>query len=123
MRTAKTPARAVVLLSGGMDSAVVLAMARARGFDCYALSVSYGQRHGSELDAAARVANALGAIAHKVVAVDLRAIGGSALTDDIAVPEHGGAGIPVNYVPARNNLMLSIELGCDRKRTRMNSSN
>ncbi|PKM05964.1 MAG: 7-cyano-7-deazaguanine synthase QueC [Gammaproteobacteria bacterium HGW-Gammaproteobacteria-4] len=109
--TTKTPARAVVLLSGGMDSAVVLAMARTQGFDCYALSVSYGQRHGSELDAAARVANALGAIAHKVVAVDLRAIGGSALTDDIAVPEHGGAGIPVTYVPARNTIMLSIALG------------
>jgi 7-cyano-7-deazaguanine synthase len=111
MTTPKTPARAVVLLSGGMDSAVVLAMARTQGFDCYALSVSYGQRHGSELDAAARVANALGAIAHKVVAVDLRAIGGSALTDDIAVPEHGGAGIPVTYVPARNTIMLSIALG------------
>lgn len=111
MTIAKTPARAVVLLSGGMDSAVVLAMARAQGLDCYALSVSYGQRHGSELDAAARVATALGAIAHKVVAVDLRAIGGSALTADIAVPEHGGAGIPVTYVPARNTIMLSIALG------------
>ncbi len=111
MTTNTMPNRAVVLLSGGMDSAVVLAMARTQGFDCYALSVSYGQRHGSELDAAARVANALGAIAHKVVAVDLRAIGGSALTDDIAVPEHGGAGIPVTYVPARNTIMLSIALG------------
>src|SRR3546814_4015136 len=94
-----------------MDSAVRLAMARAQGLDCYALRVSYGQRHGSELDAAGRVATALGAIAHKLVAVDLRAIGGSALTADIAVPEHGGAGIPVTYVPARNTIMLSIALG------------
>ena len=111
MTTPKTPARAVVLLSGGMDSAVVLAMARAQGFTCHALSVSYGQRHGSELDAAARVASALGAFEHKVVAVDLRAIGGSALTADIAVPEYGGDGIPVTYVPARNTIMLSIALG------------
>src|SRR3546814_14076357 len=110
MSTAKTPPRAVVLLSGGMDSAVVLAMARAQGLDCYALSVSYGQRHGSELDAAARVATALGAIANKVVAVDLRAIGGSALNADIAVHEHGGAGIPVPYVPTRHPILLSITL-------------
>jgi 7-cyano-7-deazaguanine synthase len=104
-------ARAVVLVSGGMDSAVVLALARERGLECFALSVSYGQRHGSELAAAAANASALGAAAHKVVNVDLRSIGGSALTDDIAVPEAGGAGIPVTYVPARNTIMLSVALG------------
>src|SRR5690625_2561486 len=105
---------AVVLLSGGMDSAVVLAMARERGFAAHALSVGYGQRHPSELQAAARVARAQGAVAHKVVAVDLRGIGGSALTDDIAVPdgsEHAPGDIPVTYVPARNTIMLSIALG------------
>lgn len=109
------PARAVVLVSGGMDSAVTLALARERGFECHALSVAYGQRHASELQAAARVARALGAVEHKVVAVDLRSIGGSALTADIAVPEHddahGEADIPVTYVPARNTIMLSIALG------------
>ena len=94
-----------------MDSAVTLAMAREQGFACYALSVDYGQRHQSELDAAARVARALGARAHKTVMVDLRSIGGSALTDDIAVPDEGGSGIPVTYVPARNTIMLSIALG------------
>jgi 7-cyano-7-deazaguanine synthase len=103
--------RAVVLVSGGMDSAVVLALARERGLECHALSVSYGQRHGSELAAAAANAQALGAVAHKVVNVDLRSIGGSALTDDIAVPESGGEGIPVTYVPARNTIMLSVALG------------
>lgn len=102
---------AVVLVSGGMDSAVVLAIAREQGFTPYALSVSYGQRHTSELAAAARVAAALGAAAHKTVNVDLRSIGGSALTDDIEVPEQGGAGIPVTYVPARNTIMLSVALG------------
>ncbi|HEX7916694.1 7-cyano-7-deazaguanine synthase QueC [Rudaea sp.] len=102
--------RAVVLVSGGMDSAVTLAIARAQGYDCYALSVEYGQRHASELAAAQRVA-ARYAIAHKTVHVDLRSIGGSALTDDIAVPEQGGDGIPVTYVPARNTIMLSIALG------------
>ncbi|HEX7113016.1 MAG TPA: 7-cyano-7-deazaguanine synthase QueC [Mizugakiibacter sp.] len=106
-----TPRNAVVLVSGGMDSAVTLAIARERGFACYALSVAYGQRHTSELDAAARIAQALGALAHKTVQVDLRSIGGSALTDDIAVPEQGGAGIPVTYVPARNTIMLAIALG------------
>jgi len=105
-------ARAVVLVSGGMDSAVTLAMARAQGFACHALSVAYGQRHVSELAAAARVSRALGAIEHKTVTVDLRSIGGSALTaDSIAVPERGGAGIPATYVPARNTIMLSIALG------------
>jgi 7-cyano-7-deazaguanine synthase len=103
--------KAVVLVSGGMDSAVVLAMAREQGFTPYALSVSYGQRHTSELDAAARVAQTQHAAAHKTVNVDLRSIGGSALTDDIDVPESGGAGIPVTYVPARNTVMLSVALG------------
>ena len=103
---------AVVLVSGGMDSAVVLALAREEGFSAYALSVSYGQRHTSELQAADRVSPALGAAAHKTVNVDLRSIGGSALTDaDIEVPEAGGAGIPVTYVPARNTIMLSVALG------------
>jgi 7-cyano-7-deazaguanine synthase len=108
---------AVVLVSGGMDSAVVLAIAREQGYAAHALSVRYGQRHTSELDAADRVARALDAVAHKTVAVDLRSIGGSALTDaDIAVPEDSdghviGAGIPVTYVPARNTIMLSIALG------------
>lgn len=102
---------AVVLVSGGMDSAVVLALARERGLECHALSVSYGQRHGSELAAAAELAKVQGAVAHKVVVVDLRSIGGSALTADIDVPESGGAGIPVTYVPARNTIMLSVALG------------
>jgi 7-cyano-7-deazaguanine synthase len=102
---------AVVLVSGGMDSAVVLAMAREQGLQCHALSVAYGQRHTSELAAAARVSAALGAVQHKTVTVDLRSIGGSALTADIDVPEHGGEGIPVTYVPARNTIMLSIALG------------
>ena len=102
---------AVVLVSGGMDSAVVLAIAREQGFAVHALSVRYGQRHTSELDAAARVASTLGAAAHKTVHVDLRSIGGSALTDDIEVPEAGGPGIPVTYVPARNTIMLSVALG------------
>ncbi|OOW86647.1 7-cyano-7-deazaguanine synthase [Xanthomonas campestris pv. vitiswoodrowii] len=103
--------KAVVLLSGGMDSAAVIALAQEQGFDVYALSVRYGQRHTSELDAAARVAAAQGVIAHKVVDVDLRSIGGSALTDDIEVPDAGGDGIPVTYVPARNTIMLSLALG------------
>ncbi len=103
--------RAVVLVSGGMDSAVVLAIARERGFVPYALSVRYGQRHSAELEAAARTAARLGAVAHKVVEVDLRSIGGSALTADIAVPEAPAEGIPVTYVPARNTIMLSVALG------------
>jgi 7-cyano-7-deazaguanine synthase len=108
---------AVVLVSGGMDSAVVLAIARELGFAPHALSVRYGQRHTSELDAAARVAQALGAAAHKTVHVDLRSIGGSALTDehiDVPVDSDGhiiGADIPVTYVPARNTIMLSVALG------------
>ncbi|HVV95512.1 MAG TPA: 7-cyano-7-deazaguanine synthase QueC [Rhodanobacteraceae bacterium] len=104
-------ARAVVLVSGGMDSAVTLAIARERGFVCHALSVDYGQRHASELAAAARVAKMLGAVQHKTVHVDLRSIGGSALTADIDVPTHASDGIPITYVPARNTIMLSIALG------------
>ncbi len=103
--------KAVVLLSGGMDSAVVLALARERGFDCHALSVRYGQRHAVELDAATRVAQALGAARHTIVDLDLRAIGGSALTADIPVPESPGTGIPVTYVPARNTVLLALALG------------
>ncbi|MBV6848979.1 7-cyano-7-deazaguanine synthase QueC [Xanthomonas euvesicatoria] len=103
--------KAVVLLSGGMDSAAVIALAQEQGFAVYALSVRYGQRHTSELDAAARVAAAQGVVAHKVVDLDLRSIGGSALTDDIDVPDAGGGGIPVTYVPARNTIMLSLALG------------
>jgi 7-cyano-7-deazaguanine synthase len=95
-----------------MDSAVTLALARERGFACHALSVAYGQRHASELAAAARVCAALGAAEHKVVDVDLRSIGGSALTADaIAVPEQASEGIPPTYVPARNTIMLSVALG------------
>ena len=115
MNASRKPA--VVLVSGGMDSAVVLAIAREAGFDAHALSVRYGQRHTSELDAAARVANELGAVAHKTVHVDLRSIGGSALTEDgIAVPTDDdgheiGVGIPSTYVPARNTIMLSVALG------------
>jgi 7-cyano-7-deazaguanine synthase len=103
--------KAVVLLSGGMDSAAVVAIAREQGFAVHALSVRYGQRHTSELDAAACVAQALGVVEHKVVDVDLRSIGGSALTADIEVPQAGGSGIPVTYVPARNTIMLSLALG------------
>ncbi len=135
-----TPPRAVVLLSGGMDSAVTLAIARERGYVCHALSLAYGQRHGVELDAARSIAQMLGVIEHKVLALDLRAFGGSALTADIAVPDHeiaipvasrahdmdGDAvspdaidaalqrvteHIPVTYVPARNTIMLSLALG------------
>jgi 7-cyano-7-deazaguanine synthase len=103
--------KAVVLLSGGMDSAVVMAMAREQGFAVHALSILYGQRHASELAAARRVVAAQGAAAHKVLTLDLRAIGGSALTDDIDVPEVAGTGIPVTYVPARNTVFLSLALG------------
>lgn len=103
--------RAVVLLSGGLDSATVLAMARAQGFECYALNVDYGQRHHAELAAARRVAEALGAKEHRVINIDLTAFGGSALTDSsIAVPEQASSGIPLTYVPARNTIMLSLAL-------------
>lgn len=104
--------RAVVLLSGGLDSATTLAMAREQGFDCYALSFTYGQRHISELKAAEQVARTLGAVEHKTLPLDLRAIGGSALTDDsIDVPTEASEGIPVTYVPARNTVFLSLALG------------
>jgi 7-cyano-7-deazaguanine synthase len=105
-------ANAVVLLSGGLDSATVLAIAREAGYDCYCLSIDYGQRHRAELAAAARVARALGAREHRVTTLDLAAFGGSALTDTrIAVPTSGiAAGIPVTYVPARNTILLSLAL-------------
>jgi 7-cyano-7-deazaguanine synthase len=104
--------RAVVLLSGGLDSATTLAMARSQGFECYALSVAYGQRHSAELNAAKQVAASLGARDHRVMHVDLAGIGGSALTDpNIAVPERSTTGIPVTYVPARNTMMLALALG------------
>lgn len=104
--------KAVVLLSGGLDSATVLAIARERGFDCHALSLDYGQRHRAELEAARRVAVAGGAVEHKVLALSLDAIGGSALTDPaIAVPESPGEGIPPTYVPARNTVFLALALG------------
>ncbi len=103
---------AVVLLSGGLDSATVLAVARDRGYACHAISYDYGQRHGAELAAAQHVAAALGAVEHKVVSLDLGSIGGSALTDDaIDVPETPSEGIPVTYVPARNTVFLAIALG------------
>ena len=106
--------KAVVLVSGGMDSAVTIAIAHERGHRVHALSVAYGQRHSSELEAAARVTRMLGVEEHKTVHIDLRGIGGSALTADIDVPldaEPNGADIPVTYVPARNTIMLSIALG------------
>lgn len=106
--------KAVVLVSGGMDSAVTVAIAREQGYQVHALSVAYGQRHSSELEASGRVSRLLGAVEHKTVRVDLRSIGGSALTADIAVPldddAHDG-NIPATYVPARNTIMLSIALG------------
>lgn len=103
--------KAVVLLSGGLDSATVLAMAKKQGYICHALSVDYGQRHNAELIAAERVAQALGVIEQRIVSVDLTAFGGSALTDKrIAVPEETSKGIPLTYVPARNTIMLSLAL-------------
>jgi 7-cyano-7-deazaguanine synthase len=109
---AETRGRAVVLLSGGLDSATALAWARRAGFEAYALSVAYGQRHQSELAAAANIARVLGAREHRVMGVDLAGIGGSALTDwSIPLPEQSGGGIPVSYVPARNTLLLSLALG------------
>ena len=112
-------ANAVVLLSGGLDSATALAVARRDGFDCYTLAIDYGQRHRQELAAAERVSRAIGAVEHRVVAIDLRAIGGSALTAGIDVPKDrsaaemsgGGGGVPVTYVPARNLVFLSIAAG------------
>ncbi len=110
------PQPAVILLSGGLDSATVLAIARQAGFDCYALAVGYGQRHRHELAASRRVAESLGAADHTVVSVDLSRFGASALTADIEVPkdrdeEAMGAGIPITYVPARNTVFLSLALG------------
>ncbi|MGD0914683.1 MAG: 7-cyano-7-deazaguanine synthase, partial [Terracidiphilus sp.] len=107
--------RAVVLLSGGLDSATVLAIAHSLGYELYALSFSYGQRHIFELEAAARVAACIGVAAHRTVIVDLRAFGGSALTADIAVPKGRTAGemshgIPITYVPARNTIFLAFAL-------------
>lgn len=103
---------AVVLLSGGLDSATVLASAVHEGYACHALSLAYGQRHAAELTAAAQVAQMLGAIEHKTLRLDLSAIGGSALTDrNIVVPEQPGPGIPVTYVPARNTVFLAVALG------------
>ncbi|MDR3774086.1 MAG: 7-cyano-7-deazaguanine synthase QueC [Terracidiphilus sp.] len=109
------PKRAVVLLSGGLDSATVLAIARSQGFELYALSFSYGQRHVWELEAAARVAASIGVAQHRVAKIDLRIFGGSALTDEIDVPKRRSAedmahGIPVTYVPARNTIFLSFAL-------------
>ena len=107
-----TEKRAVILLSGGLDSATVVAMAKADGYSCYTMSFDYGQRHRAELQAAERVARDQGVVEHKVIGLDLNGIGGSALTDSsIAVPETLGEGIPVTYVPARNTVFLSLALG------------
>jgi 7-cyano-7-deazaguanine synthase len=104
--------RAVVLLSGGLDSATVLAIAKAENYGCYTISFDYGQRHRAELDASMALSKQLGAVEHKVINIDLTAIGGSALTDNnIAVPQQHEEGIPVTYVPARNTVFLSIALG------------
>ena len=108
--------RAVVLVSGGLDSATTLAVARFQGFEVHALSVDYGQRHRHELECASRVAQSLGATRHTTIKVDLRAVGGSALTDAVDVPkdrshEEIGQGIPITYVPARNTVLLSLALG------------
>ncbi|HCU2094276.1 TPA: 7-cyano-7-deazaguanine synthase QueC [Pseudomonas aeruginosa] len=104
--------KAVILLSGGLDSATVVAMAKVDGYACYTMSFDYGQRHRAELQAAERVARQLGVIEHKVIGLDLNGMGGSALTDEsIAVPESPSAGIPVTYVPARNTVFLSLALG------------
>jgi 7-cyano-7-deazaguanine synthase len=112
MKQGAEPGKAVVLLSGGLDSATVLAIARDKGYQCYALSLDYGQRHHAELAAAQQVAAALGAVEHKTIPLDLTRIGGSALTDaSIEVPRQPVEGIPVTYVPARNTIFLSIALG------------
>jgi len=104
--------KAVVLLSGGLDSATVLALARQQGYACYAMSLDYGQRHSAELVAARRVAETQGVVEHEVMPMDLTLIGGSALTDSrIEVPDQPGDGIPVTYVPARNTIFLSLALG------------
>lgn len=107
-----TDKKAVILLSGGLDSATVVAMARAEGYACYTMSFDYGQRHRSELQAAELVAKQLGVVEHKVIGMNLNGIGGSALTDaSLAVPEAPVEGIPITYVPARNTLFLSLALG------------
>lgn len=107
-----TDKKAVVLLSGGLDSATILAQAKAVGFACYSMSFDYGQRHRAELQAAERVARQMGVVEHKVIGLNLNGIGGSALTDSsIAVPEAPTEGIPVTYVPARNTVFLSLALG------------
>jgi 7-cyano-7-deazaguanine synthase len=104
--------KAVVLLSGGLDSITALALAQEQGFDCYALSLDYGQRHNAELAAAQRLAEAAGVNEHKVIRLGLGDVGGSALTDDVIdVPDHASNGIPVTYVPARNTVFLSLALG------------
>ncbi|MBD9397215.1 7-cyano-7-deazaguanine synthase QueC [Pseudomonas sp. PDM11] len=104
--------KAVILLSGGLDSATVVAMAREQGYSCYSMSFDYGQRHRSELQAAERVARQLGVVEHKVIGINLDGIGGSALTDaSIEVPQSPTTGIPVTYVPARNTVFLSLALG------------
>tara|TARA_B110000046_G_scaffold185952_1_gene230721 strand:- start:57 stop:737 length:681 start_codon:yes stop_codon:yes gene_type:complete len=106
------PKKAVILVSGGLDSTTVVAMAMSQGYDCYTLSFDYGQRHRSELVAAQRISELMTVHTHKVVKLDLGTIGGSALTDTrIDVPEHATTGIPVTYVPARNTVFLSIALG------------
>lgn len=117
MTLAANPARrAVVLLSGGLDSATVLAIAKAQGYGCYALTVRYGQRHAHEIDAAARVAESLGVVAHRVIDLDLKSFGGSALVGDGEIPLDrdeaaiGAGGIPATYVPARNTVFLSLAL-------------
>ena len=103
--------RSVVLLSGGMDSATCMAVARAAGNSCFALSFDYGQKHRAELDAAAIIAGQMGAVEHRIIRIGMEQLGGSALTDDaIAVPEAGGLGIPITYVPARNTVFLSLGL-------------
>ncbi|MEO7774977.1 MAG: 7-cyano-7-deazaguanine synthase QueC [Steroidobacteraceae bacterium] len=108
----KPAPRAVVLLSGGLDSTTALAIARREGYECYTLAVAYGQRHAVELQAATMLSSRLGAREHRCMNVDLAGIGGSALTDqELAVPEQGGEGIPITYVPARNTLLLSLALG------------
>jgi 7-cyano-7-deazaguanine synthase len=104
--------RAVILLSGGLDSATTLAIARAQGYECYALSCHYGQKHVAELAAARRVSRSLGSQSHREIEIPIGQFGGSALTDQsIAIPEDGGEGIPITYVPARNTIFLSLALG------------
>ena len=101
---------AIVLLSGGLDSATVLAVAKAQGFECYALSFDYGQRHAIELESAGKIAQQVGVAKHVIAKIDLRVFGGSALTDDIDVPKDGSEGIPITYVPARNTIFLSFAM-------------